>query len=136
MMGFYSVRKLLDTFKVSDDSKTLKYDVLWYKNIKPVTYYNWHHIDELYDLRKTHTESRDIRFICDKFIHSYVFVQIEDDAKLKEFYITTDTLKNKKCYFVSIDSIISIFRIIGRDYPANSKRSVNTETGEIEISAW
>lgn len=136
MLGFYSVRKLLDTFKVSDSSKKLKYDVFWHKNIRPVTYHNWHHIDELYDLEKNHTESRDIRFICDKFIHSYVFILAEEDMRLKGFYITTDTLKNKKCYFVSTDSVISIFRTIGRDYPANFQHSVNTETGEIESSVW
>jgi hypothetical protein len=136
MMGFYSVRKLLDTFKVSDDSKKLKYDVVWHRNIKAVSYHNWHHVDELYDLEKCHTEARDIRFICNKFIHSYVFLPIEEDMKLKGFYITTDTLKNNKCYFISIDNVVSIFRTIGRDYPAHFQQSVNLESGEIESSVW
>jgi hypothetical protein len=136
LMGFYSVRKLLDTYKVSDSSKKLKYKLIWHKNIKPTTYLNWHHVEELYDLKTHNAEARDIRFICDKFIHSYIFLPVDDKSKLIGFYVTTDRLKNQKCYFVSIDNVLSIFRTIGRDYPANFRQQVNPRTGEIEGSAW
>ena len=136
LMGFYSVRKLLDTYKVSDKCKRQRYDLLWHKNIKTVTYLNWHHVDELYDLENDNTETRDIRFVCDKFIHSYIFLPDEDEGRLRGFFVTTDRLKNVKCYFVSIDDVVSIFRSVGRDYPSNFSQTVNMENGEIESSAW
>lgn len=136
LMGFYSVRKLLDTFKVSDSSKKLKYELIWHNNIKRVSYLNWHHVDELYDLKTRNSETRGVRFICDKFIHSYIFLPVDYKSKLKGFYVTTDRLKNQKCYFVSTDIVVSIFRTIGRDYPANFKQWVNPTTNEIDSSAW
>jgi hypothetical protein len=136
LMGFYSVRKLLDTYKVSDKCKQQKYDLMWHQNIKKVTYMNWHHIDELYDLNRSNSESRDIRFLCDKFIHSYIFLPVEGESGLDGFFVTSDRLKNDKCYFVSLDNVVSIFRSVGRDYPSNFQQTVNPESGEIESSAW
>ena len=136
LLGFYSVRKLLNTYKVSDSIKKLKYKLIWHKNIKAITYLNWHHVEELYDLKTSNTEVRDIRFICDKFIHSYIFLPIDEGSKLAGFYVTTDRLKDKKCYYVSIDQVVSIFRTIGRDYPANFKQWIDPKSGKIEGSAW
>jgi hypothetical protein len=136
LLGFYSVRKLLDTYKVSDSSKKLKYEIIWHKNIKPITYFNWHHVEELYDLKTRNSETRYIRFICDQFIHSYIFLPVDKESKLAGFYVTTDRLKNQKCYYVNIDHVVSIFRTIGRDYPANFKQWVDPKSGEIVGSAW
>lgn len=136
LIGFYSVRKLLDTYKVSDACKKQKYSIDYYKNIKAITYLNWHHVEELYDLSKKNIEIRNIRYICDKFIHSYLFLPVENNSKLDGFYVTTDHIKNKKCYFISTENVVKIFRSVGRDYPAHFSQSYNSDTGEFESSAW
>jgi len=119
MLGFYSVRKLIETIKISDSTKKIKFEVQWYKNTKRVNWLNHVFIDEKYDLTKSHSEQRDIEFICNLFVHSYVFV-VSGDGKLEGVYVSTDRQKNQKVYFVPLKVILKIFRIVGRDYPSRS----------------
>lgn len=134
-IGFYSIRKLLETVKITDATKNKKYEIEWYPNIKQVNYINWHKIDELYDLNKRNKEYRDIRYICNLFIHSYVFI-ISEEENLNGIYVSSDSIKNKKIYFISIENILSIYRLVGRDYPSGSAFSRNSETGEREGNIW
>ena len=129
-IGFYTIRKLLDTFKVSDSTKTAMYNIAWHPNIKPVDYLNWHRIDKLYDLERSSTETRDIGFLCNLFVHSFIFV-VSGEERLDGVYVASDRTKNKKIYFVPLSHILSIFRLVGRDYPASASFVRNPETGEI-----
>ncbi len=126
MVGFYSVRKLIETIKISDSTKTLKFEIQWHKNTKKVNWLNHAFLDENYDLTQTQSEKRDIEFICNLFVHSYVFV-VSGDGKLEGVYVSTDRQKNQKVYFVPLQVILKIFRIVGRDYPSTStfKREPN-----------
>ncbi|CCG95774.1 hypothetical protein DET61_1154 [Marinobacter nauticus] len=134
-IGFYSIRKLLETLKVSDSTKKLKFEVEWYPNKEPVHDLNWHHLDRLYDLSSRHLETRDIGFLCNQFIHSYVFV-VAGDAEIDGVYIASDKIRNKKVYFVSLQNILRAFRVVGRDYPANLQFTRDPVTGETRGSAW
>jgi len=134
-IGFYSIRKLLDTVKVSDSTKKAPYELLWYQNVKPVDALNWHHLDEVYDLERERRETRDIRFICNLFVHSFVFV-VSGDDRFEGVYVASDKLRNKKVYFIPLSHIQAIFRLVGRDYPANISYMRNLETGELEDNAW
>ena len=114
-IGFYSIRKLLETVKLTDATKSKKYELEWNPNIEEPNHFNWHNIDRLYNLNQSSKESRDIGFICNLFIHSYVFI-ISGQNKLDGVYISTDKLKEEKVYFVSLENILSIYRLVGRDY--------------------
>ncbi len=117
-LDFYAVRKLLDTFKVSDSTKEMKFDLMVHSAIRNVDYLNWHRLDENYDLSVHQSEIRDIRFLCNQFIHSYVFVVSEAAGRLDGFFVSSDRDRNSKCYFVEIEHILHIFRTVGRDYPS------------------
>ncbi len=134
-IGFYSIRKLLETVKVTDSTKRKKYELEWNPNIEKPNHLNWHKIDRLYNLSQRNTENRDIGFICNLFIHSYVFILSGED-KLDGIYVTSDKFKNKKLYFVSLDNILSIYRLVGHDYPSSSVFTKNLETGEFEGQVW
>jgi hypothetical protein len=41
-VGFYGIRKLLDTFAVSDKIKAKIFDLKWFPILKSVDYLNWH----------------------------------------------------------------------------------------------
>jgi hypothetical protein len=129
-LGFYSVRKLLETIKVSDATKKQQYELTWHQNIKPVDWLNNHKINDLYDLQASSQESCDIGFICNLFIHSYVFV-IAGEDKLDGIYVASDRTKNKKLYFISIETILAILRLVGRDYPVHAVYEREPETGEL-----
>jgi hypothetical protein len=88
-LGFYSIRKLLDAKKVSTATETITFEMTWYPNTKHVDYLNRQRIDELYDLNKANTETRDLRFLCNQFIHSYVFSPVVDSQRIKGFYLSS-----------------------------------------------
>lgn len=130
-VGFYSIRKLLETLKVSGSTKKKKFDLVWYPNKKPVDWLNHHFVEEHYDLAKSNQESRDIGYICNLFIHSYVFTLVGEN-KLEGVYVASDRTKNQKAYYVPIEVILSAFRLVGRDYPSQVVLTRNPKTGEFE----
>jgi len=73
MLGFYSVRKLIETIKISDSTIKIKFDIQWYKNTKRVNWLNHAFIDENYDLTKSHSEQRDIEFICNLLVKRLLY---------------------------------------------------------------
>ena len=68
-------------------------------------------------------------------MHSYVFM-VHGESRLEGVYVTSDNLKNKKLYFVSLDNILSIYRLVGRDYPSKSEFIMNPITGKYEGKVW
>jgi hypothetical protein len=135
MIGFYAIRKLIEAHKVSDSTTSSHYQISWFPNHEPTCHLNWHKIDVLYDLNQETKESRDLRFLCNRFIHSYVFItDTETDGHLSGIFVASDKDRNQKLYYVSMDTIIKIFRLVGRDYPACGHYQYNPKTGKETIN--
>jgi len=133
MIGFYSIRKLLDTVKVSDSIKRMTITLTWFENKSQVDILERHDLDKLYDLSKGHEETRKLRFICDQFIHSYVFIQSADEkGRLNGFYFSSDKEKNNKLYFMDATNVITIFEKVGENYPTKAIQKRNDITGAWE----
>jgi hypothetical protein len=135
MIGFYSIRKLLDTFKISNNTKAMTFDIKWYPNIKSVDYMNWHKLSDLFDLGKQNTETRDLGFICDRFVHSFVFIPASEHRKLSGVYISSDRDKKQKCYFIELPQILNAFRTVGNDYPSTLELTRDPSTGQFKGTA-
>lgn len=134
-IGFYAIRKLLETFKISKTTKELKLELFAYKaKIGKLTdYFNRTEIDKLFELDQPMKEQRDIGFLCNQVVHSYVFlISINDDGKLEGFFISSDSMRYKKLYFIELAQVINVFRIVGKDYPANMHLQRNAATGQWE----
>jgi hypothetical protein len=132
-IGFYSVRKLFETgTKVTDSTKTKKVQITWYPNKKPVNWRNNHCIDELYALDQQHGETRDLWFVSGRIIHSFIFAPVVEDETggLVGIFFTSDTDKDKKLYFMDIDTVIHVFELVGHDDPTTIEWKRNPETGE------
>ena len=128
-VGFYSIRKLLDTFKVSRETRELKFELEWAPNIGRVDYMNWHRLEELYDLERIQTESRDLQFLCNQFVHSYVFSTAEtEDGALAGVFVASDRARHDRLYYVSLENVLTAFRTVGRDYPTESHMVRNPKT--------
>ncbi|ELA9373332.1 hypothetical protein QUO16_004659 [Vibrio parahaemolyticus] len=133
-LGFYTIRKLMDTAKISTANKEITLALKYYPNIKSVDYLNWHKIDELYDLDSNRQETRKVRFVCNLMIHSYVFLpDLTEDQQLNGFYFASDTDKNKKLYHLGVTDVIDTFELFGNDYPSKSAMTRNEDTGEWEF---
>jgi hypothetical protein len=80
MVGFYSVRKLIEADKVATSIKRETIALIEYPATgKKVTKLNWHRVEELYDLNKPKTVTRNALFICNQFVHSFVFLTVFND---------------------------------------------------------
>jgi len=133
-LGFYAIRKLLDTFSVTDKTKAKTFELKWSPRIRTVDYLNWHRIDKNFDLKTTRTETRDIRFLCNQFVHSYVFViKIGSKGRLSGVYISSDKARHAKLYFVGIRQMLLAFRIVATDDPTRSHATRNEQTGQFEF---
>ena len=119
MTGFYSVRKLIEAKKVSDDTASRKTSITTYQAIgKPVTLTNWHRLEELYDFDRHSTEVIKLNDLANQFIHSYVFtLAFEENAGLDSIFFCSDWRRNRKLQRVAVDSLIEIFIQVGKDYP-------------------
>jgi hypothetical protein len=136
-IGFYAIRKLMDTIKIKDSTRDLKVQLQWSPNIKQVDLLNNHRIDELYDLVQLGQETRTLKFICDQIVHSYIFMSVENKkGGLVGFYFTSDTNKQKKLFYIAVQGVVDIFNLVGNDYPSESHSIRESETGEFKTKVW
>lgn len=131
-IGFYSIRKLFDTIKVTDELKDNKYPVTWYPHKgSDVTWRNNYRVDEHYNLSSKNSESRDLWFIASRLIHSFVFqISINSTGGLDGVFFASDSDKNKKVYFLTVESIASYFEEVGNNYVREIHYTLNPDTGE------
>lgn len=134
-IGFYAVRKLLDTFTVTDATRAMTFDVTVHKAVRQVDYMNYHRLDEVFDLARSTIEKRDLRFLCNQFVHSYIFSVVEDQGRLAGFFFASDTARGKYCYFINSNQVRDLFTRVGRDYPSRLELRRNEKTGQFEGSA-
>jgi len=118
-LAFYSIRKLMEAKKLTDKTRNLKVLMKYYPNKgKDVHYMNWDNIEKLYDLSIQKSETRNLEFICNQVIHSYVFIiNISESGLFDSIFFCSDRIRNSKIYELEVNKIQSIFRTVGRDYP-------------------
>lgn len=130
MTGFFSVRKLFEAgTKLSSSSMELKYKL----NRFPIRAekmehgpfpdkMNYHHLDRFYDFDKPNLVEKDLGYVCNQFIHSFVFAfMFDDDAKVESVCVASDKDKNKFCNVFQISDALQIFKTVGNDYPSKLK---------------
>lgn len=117
-IGFYSVRRLFEASeKITDKTRSQRVTLRCHGNHQTVTRYNKYRLDELYDLEKSQTETRDIFFVCHRIIHSYIFAPTFDEKGFAGILFTSDIDKDKKLYLLTAKELVSIFELVGNDYP-------------------
>jgi hypothetical protein len=84
-----------------------------------IDYHNKNDLDRHYDLSQEFQEQRDLEFLCNQVVHSYVFViATDEDGAVVGFFVASDRIRHHKVYHVSLADVIRIFRTVGRDYPS------------------
>lgn len=130
-IGFYSVRKLLETItKVTDATKTMKVPLKLHANRENVNLHNKHKLDELYDLEIATSETRDIRFVCGRIIHSFIFTPCLNEYGLAGIMFTSDIDRQSKLYSLDIDEVVRIYERVGEDEPTEIHWGIDPETHE------
>lgn len=130
-IGFYAVRKLLETFKLSTSTKLLTYDLTFFsaKESANPDYFNRDELEKHYDFDIENSHPRDIGFICNQVIHSYIFIfLLSESGHIAGIYLSSDRMKKSKLYFMPLKTISHLFKEVGNDYPSeiNLERDQNT----------
>lgn len=139
MLGFYSVRKLVEAKKISDVVVEQRVSLSMHKHKDewdPTTLRNRRKIDRLYNLDEEEVVSRNLRFLCNKMVHSYVFEEFFDDESglLTGIFFNSDKDRNKALYYIEIQKIIDIFEEVGSDYPTEIRYTANFETLDYDVT--
>ncbi|MEC9491695.1 hypothetical protein [Flexistipes sp.] len=120
IISFYSIRKLMDSNKLSEN--IIKYDipvVEYSARDKQAFFLNIHKIDELYELDKPKEKSIKLRSLCNIIVHSYIFqiVTKHDNKGFDSILFNSDYTKDKVLYCILVDELIKIIETIGQNYP-------------------
>lgn len=119
-VGFYSVRKLIDSQKISDSLKTKAYEVkeFSYQGCPESIITHFKHAD--YNLGKAKSSSITIIQLCNQFIHSHHFLPFLPNGKnLIGFFFCSDHKRTSCIYLITLFDIVDIFRNIGSNYPSS-----------------
>ena len=100
-------------------------------NATPVDELNWHQLNRLYDMSTENKERHGIRYLCNQFIHSYIFVMC-GEFRIDGFFVVSDRMRNGKVYYVPLSDILHAFRLVGHDYPTNASFVRHSDTGEMQ----
>jgi len=137
MLGFYSIRKLMEAKKLSRSVAGQSLRLLRFR-LRPgkrITYLNWHKIDELYDLTAPHEESCKLTFVCNQFVHSYVFILgFSDSGGFDSVLFASDRTRHDGLLLITADQITGIFEAIGRDYPSSGRAVWDEQLGDYRVT--
>ena len=134
IISFFCIRKLFETHKVSNKSRTYKVEVYSYAATgKRITALNQTSIDEVYDLSKERKVKKKIIFLANQLIHSCtLFAYREEDRNWGGVYACSDFERDKTIYRMPIEQIIRIFELVGNDYPSSLSMRWNKEKGDYD----
>lgn len=135
MLGFYSIRKLIEANKLTDKVSLSQIPLIAFPwKGKPVTVINWHKVDELYNLEEETRVSLPLSTMCNTVIHSYVFAPtFNEQSKIHGIMVNSDYSRNKELYFITLSEIIRLFERVGKDYERMRKMKFDENKGDYKI---
>ncbi|NNJ14706.1 hypothetical protein CSV86_005325 [Pseudomonas putida CSV86] len=135
-VSFYTVRKLIETYKISESTKKIKLHLSYYPitSGKTVDYLNRHNILENYQTTKVQKELRDMNFVANQVIHSYVFeFATSEEGRIDGVFVASDKARHQRLYYYSMTLMLSIFRSVGLDVASEQHLIRDSETGQWKI---
>ena len=135
MIGFYSIRKLVEAHKVSDEIGDRPLKLKGYPwTGSPITFMNWDKIDKHYDLEHPITITKPLTWVANLIIHSFVFLpEFDEGGRLDAILFNSDRTRRQHLYSLSVDEIIALFEEVGSDYPATMQGQFNEKTGDYDV---
>jgi hypothetical protein len=135
MLGFYSIRKLLEAKKLSTSFASITIPARLYPSKGgTVTLLNWHHTYRFFDLENPQPAQLKVPDLANQVIHSFIFIPGGDPAGgLSTIQVASDRQKTKGLFEIPIDQVIHVFEIAGNDYPCKSCYKRDPKTGKEEV---
>lgn len=135
VISFFKIRKLFETNKVSGVSRKHKAKILRYPiRAKKINNMNYWDIQEIYDLTKKSEVEKGIVFTCNQLIHGgATFAFRNDDRNWGGVFTCSDFERSKYIYQIPIEEIVTIFNLVGNDYPNQQTYTYSEELDDYKI---
>lgn len=138
IISFFMIRKLFETHKVSQKSRSYKASIFCYKPTgKKITHLNHTSLNKIYDLEDEKEVQQGILFIANQLIHSctiFAYRKSQRDRNWDGVYACSDFERNNTIYRIPISEIIKIFRLVGNDYPTKVEMKWDEKIDDYRIS--
>lgn len=119
-LGFYAIRRLVESKKVSDSISKHKHNLKEFAYSGDPNSLVTHMRNTEYDLTSGKTVQLTTIDLCNQFIHSHHFVPFLPDGKhLVGFFFCSDRKRTSGIYLITIFDVVSIYRSVGSNYPAS-----------------
>jgi hypothetical protein len=135
MLGFYSIRKLIEAKKVDDETamQGVRVTVFPAKG-KVVTRLNHHRWWDLYDLERPKVSSMNLMPLCHQFVHSYVFgCGFDQSRRLDSVLVSSDRERNRSLINVHLSEVIRVFKAVGENDPNLFRSEFNEAKGDYDV---
>lgn len=116
MIGCYAIRKLIESYKVTDRVRGMNVTVYIHKkkSNKTVDFLNTHKLDELY--MEGWDGNIDLKFFLNQIIHSFIFCFTRDEKNnVSGLFFTSDKEKDINLYHIKISTILNVFNTVISD---------------------
>lgn len=162
MIGFYMIRKLKESFKLTNNIISTNIPGIKYPSKgKLVTLMNNHRFLELYDFEQPKREKFDLPFLINQIVHSYIFSpkfdvnrenaikSIENKTKiswedvneainsvsleLTAIQFCSSDRRNEFLYELNIKELISLFRKVGNCNVTSGSRTFNEKKKDYDV---
>ncbi len=135
MIGFYSVRKLIDSRKLTNKIADRHFQLRSYPpSGKTITWLNNHKIDELYHMDRPKPKTITLRSLCNQLIHSYVFSLVfEEEGHFGAILVASEYERSKALIEIPASTIIEVFEAVGNDDVTRSTRVFNPAKNDYDF---
>jgi hypothetical protein len=135
MIGFYSIRKLVEAHKVSDEIRDRSIRLQGFPwTGSPVNFVNWDRIDQKYDLDHPVALAKPSIWIANQVIHSFVFMpSFDSEGRLDSILFNSDRTRREYLFAMRVDQIVDLFEEIGANDPASMQCKLNEANGDYDV---
>ena len=136
MIGFYSIRKLIESHEISDELRDRPVPLRRYPwTGRDVTFMKWDKIDQNYDLESPVALKQSVTWIANQLIHSFVFMAIcSEGGGLESILFNSDYTRRKNLYEIGINQLIALFEEVGANDPGTMCAIFNEKTRDYAVT--
>jgi hypothetical protein len=138
MLGFFSIRRLLESYKLSDDTRDLLVQVTQYpfKQASHLTLLNWSNLDRHYDFARPNDSQLSLRELSNQVIHSYVFSLASNSRhRLAGMFVSSEFRRRRSVAYLPAWRIVRLFRRVAADWPDAMDMRWDERFGDFRVSA-
>ena len=127
----YAIRKLIEAKKVSAEIEALRIRARAHDLVKgPVDHWNWHRIDEHFDLGSSARVDLTLLSFCNQLIHSFVFIAVTSDEGLDGFFVASDYERRRQLLHFAVPDVIHAIEAVAQDDVVYIRSEMDPSTRE------